>query len=298
MDGGRIAGLAARVGGRVLGQPEAVWQVCAAIARSRTGMADPRRPSAALLLLGPTGVGKTWLAQVLAEELYGDAEHLIRIDMSEYAEQHASARLVGAPPGYVGYEVGGQLTEKIADRPFSVVLIDEAEKAHASVFDLFLQMFDEGRLTDGQGRTVDFRHTVLLLTSNLGGSTGTTADPTAAAEFFRVELLNRLDGIVTFAPLDQRRLSCIAEGYFADSARRAAAQGVQLRAGEGVIAAPAATDRPDWGARPVRRNVQRHIDDAVAAAILDGYRGTLQAVLRDGTVRLERRQAHRRGCWR
>ncbi len=247
---------------RVVGQDEAVAAVANAIRRSRAGLADPNRPIGSFLFLGPTGVGKTELARALAEFLFDDEHAMVRIDMSEYMERFAVSRLVGAPPGYVGYEEGGQLTEAVRRRPYAVVLLDEIEKAHPDVFNLLLQVLDDGRLTDGQGRTVDFTNAVLIMTSNLAG------DPSS---FFRPEFVNRIDEIVRFRALGHDDLAVIVgiqlERLRARLAERRLALVVSdearaLLAGEGYD--------PDFGARPLRRVIQRRIEDPLALAVLEG----------------------------
>ncbi len=269
------------LGHRVVGQKEAVQAVSDAVRRSRAGIADPDRPTGSFLFLGPTGVGKTELAKALAEFLFDDERAMTRIDMSEYGEKHSVARLVGAPPGYVGYEEGGQLTEAVRRRPYSLVLLDEVEKAHPEVFDVLLQVLDDGRLTDGQGRTVDFRNAILVLTSNLGSSF--LADPTLSAEqkeeavmnvvraSFKPEFLNRLDDTVLFHPLGIEELSSIVTMQVEALQKRLADRRLSLDV------TPAARDwlalngfDPVYGARPLRRLVQSAIGDRLARAILSG----------------------------
>ena len=269
------------LGHRVVGQKEAVQAVSDAVRRARAGIADPDRPTGSFLFLGPTGVGKTELAKALAEFLFDDERAMTRIDMSEYGEKHSVARLVGAPPGYVGYEEGGQLTEAVRRRPYSLVLLDEVEKAHPEVFDVLLQVLDDGRLTDGQGRTVDFRNAILVLTSNLGSSF--LADPTLSAEqkeeavmnvvraSFKPEFLNRLDDTVLFHPLGIEELSSIVTMQVEALQKRLADRRLTLDV------TPAARDwlalngfDPVYGARPLRRLVQSSIGDRLARAILSG----------------------------
>ena len=206
---------------RVVGQHEAVEAVSNALRRARSGLQDPNRPIGSFVFLGPTGVGKTELARALAEFMFDDDRAMVRLDMSEYQERHTVSRLVGAPPGYIGYEEGGQLTEAVRRRPYSVVLLDEIEKAHAEVFDVLLQILDDGRLTDGHGRTVDFRHTVIIMTSNLR-----SAD--ALREFFRPEFLNRIDEIVEFRPLEREELAHIVELQLERLRERLAERGISI----------------------------------------------------------------------
>ncbi|MER5809992.1 ATP-dependent chaperone ClpB [Streptomyces sp. NPDC002033] len=280
------------LGRRLIGQGEAVRAVSDAVRRTRAGIADPDRPTGSFLFLGPTGVGKTELAKALADFLFDDERAMIRIDMSEYGEKHSVARLVGAPPGYVGYEEGGQLTEAVRRRPYSVVLLDEVEKAHPEVFDVLLQVLDDGRLTDGQGRTVDFRNTILVLTSNLGSQY--LVDPAISAEdkkarvlevvraSFKPEFLNRLDDLVVFSALTRDELAHIAELQIGRLARRLADRRLNLDVTPGALAwlADKGND-PAYGARPLRRLIQTAIGDRLAREILSGE-------VRDGdTVRVD-----------
>ncbi len=267
--------------GRVVGQEEAVRAVSDAVRRARAGIADPDRPTGSFLFLGPTGVGKTELAKALAEFLFDDERAMVRIDMSEYGEKHSVARLVGAPPGYVGYEEGGQLTEAVRRRPYSVILLDEVEKAHPDVFDVLLQVLDDGRLTDGQGRTVDFRNAILILTSNLGSQA--IADPTLSEEqrrdevlatvriHFKPEFLNRLDDIVVFHALAGDALRAIVDIQLARLARRLAERRLALDVTDPARdwLALGGYD-PIYGARPLRRLVQTAIGDQLARALLEG----------------------------
>ncbi len=247
---------------RVVGQDAAVGAVANALRRSRAGLGDPNRPIGSFLFLGPTGVGKTELARALAEFLFDDDKAMVRIDMSEYMEKFAVSRLVGAPPGYVGYEEGGQLTEAVRRRPYAVVLLDEIEKAHVDVFNLLLQVLDDGRLTDGQGRTVDFTNVVLIMTSNLA------VDP---ASFFRPEFLNRIDEIVTFRSLTREDLAIIVGIQLTRLRTRLAERRLGLEVTD--AAAHWLAERgfdPDYGARPLRRVIQRHVEDPLALALLEG----------------------------
>ena len=256
---------------RVVGQDEAVVAVSDAVRRARAGVSDPDRPTGSFLFLGPTGVGKTELAKSLAEFLFDDERAMVRIDMSEYGEKHAVARLVGAPPGYVGYDQGGQLTEAVRRRPYTVVLFDEVEKAHPDVFDILLQVLDEGRLTDGLGRTVDFRNTILILTSNLGagGTREQMMDAVKAA--FKPEFVNRLDDVVIFDPLSKEQLTSIVDIQIGSLQKRLAARRLTLIVDDAakVWLAERGYD-PAYGARPLRRLVQQAIGDQLAKKLLAG----------------------------
>ncbi|MCK6079347.1 AAA family ATPase [Microbacterium sp. EYE_5] len=277
----RLVHLESELGKRLIGQRAAVKTVSDAVRRSRAGISDPNRPTGSFLFLGPTGVGKTELAKALAEFLFDDDRAMVRIDMSEYGEKHAVARLVGAPPGYVGYEQGGQLTEAVRRRPYSVVLLDEVEKAHPEVFDVLLQVLDDGRLTDGQGRTVDFTNTILVLTSNIGSPV--LIDPTLTddtkreqvmamvRQVFRPEFLNRLDDVVVFSPLTESDLAQIVE---------LAVDALQRRLRDRRLTLAVTPDARAWlaergydplfGARPLRRLIQSEIQDRLAMALLSG----------------------------
>ncbi|MGH9232649.1 MAG: ATP-dependent Clp protease ATP-binding subunit [Acidimicrobiales bacterium] len=247
---------------RVIGQDEAVSAVANAIRRSRAGLSDPHRPIGSFLFLGPTGVGKTELARTLADFLFDDERAMVRIDMSEYMEKHSVSRLIGAPPGYVGYDEGGQLTEAIRRRPYAVVLLDEIEKAHADVFNVLLQLLDDGRLTDGQGRTVDFTNTVLIMTSNLQGG---------PRSFFKPEFINRIDEIVRFRELTEGDLAQIVEIQLRGLRDRLAARRIGLEVTDAAMAALAHQGYdPAFGARPLKRVIQRELADKLAMQILDG----------------------------
>jgi ATP-dependent Clp protease ATP-binding subunit ClpB len=277
---------------RLVGQEDAVRAVSDAVRRSRAGVSDPNRPTGSFLFLGPTGVGKTELAKALADYLFDDEKALIRVDMSEYGEKFSVSRLIGAPPGYVGYEQGGQLTEAVRRRPYSVVLLDEVEKAHPEVFDLLLQVFDDGRLTDGQGRTVDFRNTIFILTSNLGSNF--LVDPDLSWEdkkiavnetvrqAFKPEFVNRLDDIVVFAPLSSDDLQRIVDITVDRLANRLADRRLTLGVTPGarVWLAERGYD-PIYGARPLRRLMQHEIDDRLATALIAGNISDGDAVVVD-----------------
>lgn len=281
------------LGERLIGQAAAVGSVSDAVRRSRAGVSDPDRPTGSFLFLGPTGVGKTELAKSLADFLFDDERAMVRIDMSEYSERHAVARLIGSPPGYVGYEEGGQLTEAVRRRPYCVVLLDEVEKAHPQTFDILLQVLDDGRLTDGQGRTVDFRNVILIMTSNLGSQF--LIDPTLSAQAkhesvmtavrtsFKPEFLNRLDEVVIFDPLSKPELARIVDLQVAAMGRRLTDRRIELKV------SPAAREwladegyDPAYGARPLRRLVQKEIGDRLARALLSG------AVLDGQTVHVDK----------
>ncbi|HEY2644015.1 MAG TPA: AAA family ATPase [Galbitalea sp.] len=277
----KLLNLEAELGRRLIGQKTAVRAVSEAVRRSRAGISDPGRPTGSFMFLGPTGVGKTELAKALAEYLFDDEKALVRIDMSEYGEKFAVSRLVGAPPGYIGFEQGGQLTEAVRRRPYSVVLLDEIEKAHPEVFDVLLQVLDDGRLTDGQGRTVDFRNTILILTSNLGSQILTDQtidweDREAAVQdlvrqAFKPEFINRLDDIVVFAPLTTDDLGQIVSLYVDRLAARLSDRRLDLAVTPDARAwlAERGFD-PIYGARPLRRLMQHEIDDKLARALLAG----------------------------
>ncbi|MDE3222369.1 MAG: AAA family ATPase, partial [Acidobacteriota bacterium] len=247
---------------RVVGQDEAVVAVANAIRRSRAGLSDPGRPIGSFLFLGPTGVGKTELARALAEFLFDDEHAMVRLDLSEYMEKFSVSRLIGAPPGYVGYEEGGQLTEAVRRRPYAVVLLDEIEKAHPDVFNILLQVFDDGRLTDGQGRTVDFTNVVFIMTSNLA------QDP---ATFFRPEFINRIDDIIRFRSLDEKDLAVIVGIQLRRLRTRLADRRLVLDVTEAASRLLAAEGYdPAFGARPLKRVIQRRLEDPLALAVLQG----------------------------
>ncbi len=290
---------------RVVGQDDALRRVSNAIRRNRAGLSDPHRPIGSFIFLGPTGVGKTELAKAVAEFLFDDERAVIRLDMSEYMEKHAVARMIGAPPGYVGYEEGGQLTEQVRRRPYSVVLFDEIEKAHPDVFNVLLQILDDGRLTDSKGRTVDFRNTVLIMTSNVGSTAifdlaGT--DPSRARQqamealraTFRPEFLNRVDDIVVFNPLGREQLVQIVELQLQHVSKLLAERNITIVLTDGAreLLFREGFD-PAYGARPLKRAIQRLIQDPLAMEILEGRilpgeRVVADADLRTGQMKFEK----------
>ncbi|MGH7474504.1 MAG: AAA family ATPase, partial [Candidatus Methylomirabilales bacterium] len=265
---------------RVVGQDEAISAVANAIRRARSGLQDPKRPLGSFIFLGPTGVGKTELARALAEFLFDDERAMVRLDMSEYMEKHTVSRLIGAPPGYVGYEEGGQLTEAVRRRPYSVLLCDEIEKAHADVFNLLLQILDDGRLTDGHGRAVDFRNTIIIMTSNLGSHLiQEMSDEEKIREriwdtlraHFRPEFLNRIDEVIIFHRLGMREITQIVEIQLRQLARRLAERKMQVTLSEAAKQQLAEVGfDPVYGARPLKRALQRLVLDPLAAKILEG----------------------------
>ncbi|RKR76554.1 ATP-dependent Clp protease ATP-binding subunit [Frondihabitans australicus] len=298
-DRSRLAVLEHELHARVIGQHDAVAAIAKSIRRSRTGMGDSRRPTGSFLFLGPTGVGKTELAKALAASLFGDESSMLRFDMSEFGERHTVSRLVGAPPGYVGYDEAGQLTERVRRNPYSVILLDEIEKAHPDVFNLLLQVLDDGRLTDGQGRTVDFRNTVVIMTSNLGseflasrsgamGFTPSSFDGSAGNGFgsdkalrdrvmgklreaMRPEFLNRIDEIVLFQKLTAAEIREIVSLMLVDTEHRLLVQDIRFSADESALAWLAEHGyEPEYGARPLRRLIQREVDDRIASLLVDG----------------------------
>ncbi|HLR96553.1 MAG TPA: AAA family ATPase, partial [Jiangellaceae bacterium] len=290
----RLLKLEERLHQRVVGQDEAVGAVAEAVRRSRAGLGDPERPIGSFLFLGPTGVGKTELARALAEALFGDQSRMVRLDMSEFQERHTVSRLVGAPPGYVGYEEAGQLTEAVRRRPYSVVLLDEIEKAHVDVFNTLLQVLDDGRLTDSRGRTVDFRNTVLIMTSNLGselivgrqgnigfyrdgeGSSGEDASlrdqlMRRLRDSFRPEFLNRIDEVIIFRQLETEQLRQITDLLLEETRRRLHAQEISLEFTDAAVDRLAELGHQrEFGARPLRRTIQREIDNALSSRLLNG----------------------------
>jgi ATP-dependent Clp protease ATP-binding subunit ClpB len=302
----KLVQMEAKLHERVVGQDEAVRLVSDAIRRSRSGLADPNRPYGSFLFLGPTGVGKTELCKALASFLFDSEEHLIRIDMSEYMEKHSVSRLIGAPPGYVGYDEGGQLTEQVRRKPYSVILFDEVEKAHPDVFNALLQVLDEGRLTDGQGRTVDFKNTVLVMTSNLGsqmiqsmaGSDYGVIKLAVMAEVktqFRPEFINRIDEIVVFHALGEEHIKSIAKIQLATLKSRLARMDYELEVSDAALTelAKAGFD-PVYGARPLKRAIQSEIENPLAKAILEGRfapKDMIYADWRGGRMVFEKRPA-------
>ena len=287
---------------RVIGQEEAVKALSRAIRRTRAGLKDPKRPGGSFIFAGPSGVGKTWLSKTLADFLFGDEDSLIQLDMSEFSEKHTVSRLFGSPPGYVGYEEGGQLTEKVRRKPFSVVLFDEVEKAHPDIFNSLLQILEEGRLTDSQGRVVDFKNTVIIMTTNLGtrdiskgqnlgfqqsgdGSTYERMKTKVSEELkqhFRPEFLNRVDEIIVFPPLSQEQIVSMVDNMIAGVELRLKDRDMQLELTQTAknLLAERGFD-PVLGARPLRRTIQREIEDVMAEKMLFGEIGPGQIVLVD-----------------
>lgn len=303
----KLLGMGEALSNRVIGQQEAVKRVTDTILRSRAGLSDPNRPYGSFLFLGPTGVGKTELTKALAQFLFDSDDAMIRIDMSEFMEKHSVARLIGAPPGYVGYEEGGYLTEAVRRKPYSVILLDEVEKAHPDVFNVLLQVLDDGRMTDGQGRTVDFKNTVIVMTSNLGAQeiqrlAGSPHDDIKNAvmrevkDHFRPEFINRIDEIVVFNALDDKAIARIAKIQIDKLAARVEAQGVKLEVGEEATALVArAGFDPLYGARPLKRAVQELLENPVARLLLEGKcapKDTICTGVKDGEVTFEVVKAH------
>ena len=292
---------------RVIGQDEAVAAVSNALRRSRAGLQDPNRPIGSFLFLGPTGVGKTELARALAEFMFDTEDAIVRIDMSEYMEKHTVARLIGAPPGYVGYEEGGQLTEAVRRRPYSVVLLDEIEKAHTDVFNVLLQVMDDGRLTDGQGRTVDFKNTVLIMTSNVGSQhivaeadeeRMRAAVEATLSQHFKPEFLNRIDDVVIFQRLSKEQIKRIVDLQVAQLVERVRERGVEVELTDGAreLLANLGWD-PTYGARPLKRVIQKRLVDRLALAMLEGKFGegdTVVVDVADGELTFERSERLRR----
>ena len=315
-EGERLLRLEDTLHARVVGQDEAVREVARALRRARAGLRDPKRPVGSFLFLGPTGVGKTELCRALADAVFGDEEALVRLDMSEYMERHTVSRLVGAPPGYVGYDEGGQLTEKVRRRPWSVVLFDEIEKAHEDVWNLLLQILEDGVLTDAQGRRVDFRNTVLVMTSNVGAKAITSSaaklgfaqaedsdggfarvKETVMAELratFKPEFLNRIDSTVVFRRLSRADVSAIARRMLEATVQRAAALGVTLTVEDAAVERIADEGfDPLYGARPLRRVIRAEVEDAVAELLLGGTLhagGAARIAAEDGALRVRREE--------
>ncbi|MBP9697032.1 MAG: AAA family ATPase, partial [Thermomonas sp.] len=286
----KLLAMEAQLHTRVVGQEEAIKVVSDAVRRSRAGLSDPNRPSGSFLFLGPTGVGKTELCKALAEFLFDSADAMVRIDMSEFMEKHAVSRLIGAPPGYVGYEEGGYLTEAVRRRPYSVILLDEVEKAHPDVFNILLQVLDDGRLTDGQGRTVDFRNTVIVMTSNLGShqiqELAGDGSPEAYTQMkasvmgvvqahFRPEFINRLDDIVVFHPLDKAQIRSIARIQLRALEKRLGERGIRIELSDAAyeLLGNVGFD-PVYGARPLKRAIQQQLENPLAQAILSAAFGS------------------------
>jgi ATP-dependent Clp protease ATP-binding subunit ClpB len=260
----KLVQMEGRLHQRVVGQETAIDAVSNALRRARSGLQDPNRPIGSFVFLGPTGVGKTELAKALAEFMFDDERAIVRLDMSEYMEKHTVSRLVGAPPGYVGYDEGGQLTEAVRRRPYCVILLDEIEKAHSDVFNVLLQLLDDGRLTDGQGRTVDFRNTVVIMTSNIRSQE-------QLLEHFRPEFVNRVDEIVVFEPLTRDQIAVIVELQLERLRRRLAERKISLELTDEAVEliAEAGWD-PAFGARPLKRAIQRLVENPLALELLEG----------------------------
>ncbi|GAA2792890.1 ATP-dependent Clp protease ATP-binding subunit [Saccharopolyspora taberi] len=305
----RLLGLEKQLGDRVIGQEAAVRSVAEAVRRARAGLSDPERPIGSFLFLGPTGVGKTELARALARALFGDAQRLIRFDMGEFQEKHTVSRLIGAPPGYVGYGEAGQLTDRVRRQPYSVLLLDEVEKAHPDVFNTLLQLLDDGRLTDAQGRGVDFRNVVVIMTSNIGaqrildGTLGPQESALVLLEelraFFRPEFINRIDEVTVFRALGPAELREIASLLLERTYDQLLAKGIRLEVTESAVAWLAERGHePEFGARPLRRVIQRELDNRLAALVLDGSLGSGHRVLVDavdGELALEVAREHTSG---
>ncbi|MBL8510863.1 MAG: AAA family ATPase, partial [Betaproteobacteria bacterium] len=299
----KLIHMEAKLHERVVGQDEAVRLVADAIRRSRAGLSNPDRPYGSFLFLGPTGVGKTELCKTLAEFLFDSQDHLIRIDMSEFMEKHSVARLIGAPPGYVGYEEGGYLTEAVRRKPYSVILLDEVEKAHPDVFNVLLQVLDDGRMTDGQGRTVNFKNTVIVMTSNLGsqqiqamaGSDYGVIKLAVMAEVknhFRPEFINRIDEVVVFHALAEAHIASIAKIQLRALTQRLAAMEMKLEVSDAALSEIAAAGfDPVFGARPLKRAIQQQIENPLAKALLEGKfaaKDTIRVDVEAGAFRFAR----------
>ena len=288
---------------RVVGQDEGVRLVSDAIRRSRAGLSDPNRPYGSFLFLGPTGVGKTELCKALASFLFDSEDHLIRIDMSEFMEKHSVSRLIGAPPGYVGYEEGGYLTEAVRRKPYSVILLDEVEKAHPDVFNVLLQVLDDGRMTDGQGRTVDFKNTVIVMTSNLGsqmiqqmaGDDYQVIKLAVMGEvktYFRPEFINRIDEVVVFHALDEKNIKSIAKIQLGFLEKRLGQLEISLNVADSALSEIAAAGfDPVFGARPLKRAIQAQLENPLAKAILEGRfaaKDTIRVSCENGLMRFDK----------